>query len=68
MATIVERTRVFTTEVVAEIKKVTWPDWPQLKQWTLVVIVFVVIVSAIIWLMDTVVRGVLSVIMNLFSG
>jgi preprotein translocase subunit SecE len=68
MATIVERTRDFTTEVVAEIKKVTWPDWPQLKQWTLVVIVFVVIVSAIIWLMDTVVRGVLSVIMNLFSG
>jgi preprotein translocase subunit SecE len=68
MATIVERTRVFTTEVVAEIKKVTWPDWPQLKQWTLVVIVFVVIVSAIIWLMDTGVRGVLSVIMNLFSG
>jgi preprotein translocase subunit SecE len=68
MATIVERTRDFTTEVVAEIKKVTWPDWPQLKQWTLVVIVFVAIVSAIIWLMDTVVRGVLSVIMNLFSG
>jgi len=68
MATIVERTRDFTAEVVAEIKKVTWPDWPQLKQWTLVVIVFVVIVSAIIWLMDTVVRGVLSVIMNLFSG
>jgi len=68
MASIVERTRDFTTEVVAEIKKVTWPDWPQLKQWTIVVIIFVVIVSAIIWLMDLGVRGVLGVIMNLFSS
>ncbi|MGH7503229.1 MAG: preprotein translocase subunit SecE [Longimicrobiales bacterium] len=68
MASIVERTRDFTTEVVAEIKKVTWPDWPQLKQWTFVVIIFVAIVSAIIWLMDTVVRTILDVIMNLFSG
>jgi preprotein translocase SecE subunit len=68
MASIVERTRDFTTEVFAEIKKVTCPDWPQLKQWTLVVIIFVIIVSAIIWLMDTVVRFVLGIIMNLFSG
>lgn len=68
MASIVERTRSFTTEVVDEIKKVTWPDWPQLKNSTLVVIVFVVIVSLIIFLMDLVVRNVLGLIMNLFSA
>jgi preprotein translocase SecE subunit len=68
MASIVERTRDFTTEVVAEIRKVTWPDYAQLKQWTFVVIIFVFIVSAIIWLMDTVVRGVMTMIMNLFSA
>jgi preprotein translocase subunit SecE len=68
MASIIQRTRSFTQEVVDEIKKVTWPDWPQLKNSTGVVIVFVVIVSLIIFLMDLVVRTVLGFIMNLFSG
>jgi preprotein translocase subunit SecE len=68
MASIIQRTRSFTQEVTDEIKKVTWPDWPQLKNSTLVVIVFVVIVSLIIFLMDLVVRGVLGFIMNLFTG
>ena len=68
MASIIQRTRGFTQEVVDEIKKVTWPDWPQLKNSTGVVIVFVVIVSLIIFLMDAVVRFVLGFIMNLFSG
>ena len=68
MASIIQRTRSFTQEVVDEIKKVTWPDWPQLKNSTAVVIVFVVIVSLIIFVMDLVVRGVLGFIMNLFSG
>ena len=68
MASIIQRTRSFTQEVVDEIKKVTWPDWPQLKNSTAVVIVFVVIVSLIIFLMDLVVRGVLGFIMNLFAG
>jgi preprotein translocase subunit SecE len=68
MASIVERTRSFTMEVVDEIRKVTWPDWPQLKSSTGVVIVFVVIVSLIIFLMDFVVRNVLGFIINLFSA
>ena len=68
MASIIQRTRGFTQEVVDEIKKVTWPDWPQLKNSTGVVIVFVVIVSLIIFVMDAVVRFVLGFIMNLFSG
>ncbi len=68
MASIIQRTRGFTQEVVDEIKKVTWPDWPQLKNSTVVVIVFVIIVSLIIFLMDLVVRGVLGFIMNLFAG
>lgn len=67
-AEIVTRTRDFFTEVVDEIKKVTWPDWPQLKNATLVILVFVIIVAAIIWLMDLSVRGVLGVIMDVFTG
>ncbi len=61
------RVRDFTTEMVDEIKKVTWPDWAQLKNATLVIIVFVLIVAAIIWLMDQSTRLVLQFIMNLFT-
>jgi preprotein translocase subunit SecE len=66
-AAIVTRTRDFTMEVVDEIKKVTWPDWPQLKNATLVILVFVIIVAAIIWGMDLIVRGVISGIMDIFA-
>ncbi len=61
------KTRDFTAEVVDEVKKVTWPDWPQLKNATLVILVFIIIVSAIIWLMDVFTRNVLNLILNLFT-
>jgi len=67
MASLITRTRDFTLEVADELKKVTWPDAAQLKNATLVIIVFVLVVSAIIWVMDLGVRGVLRVIMGLFS-
>ena len=68
MASIISRTRDFTQEVIDELKKVTWPDWAQLKNSTLVVIVFVIIVSLIIFVMDFVVRNILDFIINLFSA
>jgi preprotein translocase subunit SecE len=61
------RTREFIAETVDELKKVTWPDFPQLKNATLVIIVFVIIVALIIWLMDMSVRGILNFIMGLFT-
>lgn len=62
------RGREFVGEVVDELKKVTWPDWPQLRSATFVILVFVMIVAAIIWLMDVGVRSVLDLILNLFVG
>jgi preprotein translocase subunit SecE len=67
MANLVTRTRDFTLEVTDEIKKVTWPDWPQLKSATLVILVFVLIVAGIIWVMDLGVRGVVGGIMGIFA-
>jgi preprotein translocase subunit SecE len=67
MSSLVTRTRDFTAEVVEELRKVTWPDRAQLKNATLVILVFMFIVAAIIWVMDLGVRGVLNVIMNLFA-
>lgn len=60
--------RQFTNETVDELKKVTWPDWDQLRNSTFVVLVFVVIVSGIIWLMDVTVRGILGVVLDIFAG
>lgn len=67
MASIIARTRDFTTDVADEIRKVTWPDWPQLKNSTFVILVFVIVVALIIWVMDLIVRGVVNVIMDLFA-
>ncbi len=61
------KARDFSAEVVEEVKKVTWPDWPQLKNATLVILVFIIIVSVIIWLMDIVTRNALNFILNLFT-
>ena len=60
--------RQFTDETVDEMKKVTWPDWDQLRNSTFVVLVFVVIVSGIIWLMDVTVRGLLGLVLDIFAG
>lgn len=68
MASIITRTREFGAEVVEELKKVTWPDAPQLKNATLIIIVFVFIVAVIIWVMDLGVRNVLRLIMNFFTA
>jgi preprotein translocase subunit SecE len=42
----------FYHDVVAEMKKVTWPDRPQLQQATIQIIVFVLFLGAVIALLD----------------
>lgn len=61
------RTRTYLDEVRDEMRKVTWPDWPQLKNSTIVILIFVLVVAGIIWLMDVSVRGVIDVILGLFA-
>ena len=64
----VRETRTFIEESWAELQKVTWPDYEQLKNATIVVIVFVFIISGIIWLMDVTVRSIVDVIMGIFGA
>ena len=44
--------RTYLTEVVLELKKVTWPSWEETKRATLVVIMFTIVTSAFIWVAD----------------
>jgi preprotein translocase subunit SecE len=68
MAGIIPKTRTFVEDVREQMHKVSWPDWPQLKNSTFVIIVFVVIVSLIIFGMDIAVTTVLDLIRSLAGG
>ncbi len=61
-------TRTFIEESWAELMKVTWPDWEQLKNATLVVIAFTIAISFVIWMMDSVVRIILAQVMGIFGA
>jgi preprotein translocase subunit SecE len=60
----INRTREFVAEVSVEMKKVTWPDWEQLRNATGVIIIFVLVVAGIIGLMDLVFRQVVNLIIS----
>ncbi len=61
-------TRDFIEECWEELSKVTWPDQAQLKSATMVVILFVFLISAVIWIMDVASRTVISFIMGIFGA
>lgn len=59
----------FFQESLAELQRVTWPDWPQLRSATLVVILFCILVATIIWIMDSLSSFlIIDVIMRLFGA
>lgn len=58
----------FAEEVQAEMRRVTWPDWLQLRNATAVILVFVIILAAIIGLMDTIFNALVRGIVRFFSG
>ena len=64
----VKDTRSFLEECVTELQKVTWPDWDQLRSATIVVGVFTVLVSLVIWIMDKTSDVVVSWIMGIFGA
>jgi preprotein translocase SecE subunit len=65
---VLTNTKVFLEECWEELQKVTWPDYEQLRSVTLVVIVFAIAVSLVIWLMDVTVRNILEFIMGIFGA
>ena len=45
-------------------EKVTWPNWEQLQQSTMIVLVSTLVITAIVWLMDLGIVGSLKFIYN----
>lgn len=53
------RAVAYYRDVVAEMKKVTWPDKDQLRQMTIQILVFVLVIGAVIALLDLVLQTTL---------
>jgi preprotein translocase subunit SecE len=58
----------FYHDVVAEMKKVTWPDRPQLITATMQIIVFVLIIGALIALIDVALQALLVRLPAMLAG
>jgi preprotein translocase subunit SecE len=59
----------FYQSVMAEMRKVTWPEVPDVRRATIAIIVFVLLLGLFIWLLDIVLSQVLvKMIPSLFSG
>lgn len=41
--------RTYVSEVMLELKKVTWPTWEETKRGTIVVILFTIVLSGFLW-------------------
>jgi len=54
--------------VMAELKKVTWPDLPQVRSATIAIIIFVLFLGLVITLLDVVLNGLLiNLLPSLFA-
>jgi preprotein translocase subunit SecE len=58
----------FYHDVVAEMRKVTWPDRPQLQQATVQIIVFVLLLGAVIALVDVTLQALVVRLPALLLG
>ena len=59
----------FYHEVVTEMRKVTWPDREQLKDTTIKIIIFVLLIGAVLGLLDVLLQLILvQGIPSLFTG
>ena len=64
----VKDTGTFMEECFTELQKITWPDSDQLRSATVVVGVFTVLISLVIWIMDKLSDVVVSWIMGIFGA
>ena len=68
MADTLRNARDFVGDVQTEMQKVTWPDWPQLKNSTYVIIIFVAVVALLIFGMDFLVNNALEILRSILGG
>ena len=63
-----KRLKIFLGEVVAELKKTTWPRRREVYGTTVVVIVTVLICAAYLWVVDLVLSKAMGTIFRVFGS
>ncbi len=59
-----EKIITFFTDVVKEMKKVTWPKKDDLQDSTIIVLVVCLIIAGFVYLVDTAVSAILQLILS----
>ena len=58
------RTRDYIGELQNEMRRVTWPNWKQVRATTMVVIIAVFLFAAYFWVVDWAVNGIVKRILD----
>ena len=59
----------FYRAVMVEMKKVTWPEVPDVRRATIAIIAFVLLLGLFIWVMDVVLQQILvKLVPSIFAG
>lgn len=62
------RTREYFDDVQAEMKRVSWPSWPQVRSTTLVVIVATFLLAGYFFVVDTIFNSLITKLFNALAG
>ena len=62
-----QQTKSYIEEVKAEMKRVSWPRWPQVRATTGVVIAATFLFAAYFWVVDTVVEKSVGRVIEYFT-
>ena len=59
----------FYQAVMVEMRKVTWPELPDVRRATIAIIAFVLLIGLFIWVMDVVLQQILvKLVPSIFAG
>ena len=62
-----QQTKDYIEEVKAEMQRVSWPSWPQVRATTGVVIAAVFLFAAYFWVVDAIVNAAITNVINYFT-
>ena len=56
--------RRFFRETIGELRRVSWPTWPEARRLTIIVIIVLVIMSFFLWIVDEAAVKLLAVLIG----
>ena len=54
----------FFRETIGELRRVSWPTWPEARRLTIIVVIVLVIMSTFLWLVDLSAERILSLVIG----